>query len=163
MRSTAPHQVRSAATHIPASAIDPRNPFDVHGRMYAYFEAFLEGNGRTSFGQLLQKCLEINEQFGIEDADTMIRRDLINQVHQWRNGHWGLTVATDDTPAKRGASGRLHCGEIDNVIYEVTHIKGKSWKKFLAELTPGQRMWKMPVDSTCRCPFANATIIIIQQ
>ena len=131
-RSKGVHARGKPTVPITSLKLDHRNPFDHGSRIHAYFQAFLEGKGKTTYGQMVACCLELGEKFGVEDSEEAIRRDLNNQTHQWRDGKWGLKVTRDDSKCQKGKGGRLAKGEHDNVVFTCVDVEGHPWDEHLA-------------------------------
>jgi hypothetical protein len=131
-RSKGVHSRTKASVPITSLKLDPRNPFGHGSRIHAYFKALLDGNGRATYGQMVAECLSCCEEWGVEDTEKGIRRDLNNQTHQWQKGKWGLLVTRDDSRCQRGRSGRLAKGEHDKVVFTCVAVDGHSWDEHLA-------------------------------
>ena len=108
----------------PARIPDPRNPFDPKSRVHAYFQALLDGNGRATYAEMVERCHE----FRTDDDVMTIRRDLNNQMHSWGQGRWGITVITDDS-AMRRASGERARGCLDRMLLTCTEVNGVPWAR----------------------------------
>lgn len=94
-------------------ALDRRNPFAYGGRIHAFFQAFLNGKGVATLDEMTQACLDLSEAYGITDTKEAIRRDLLNQVWNWSQGKWGLTVTRDPEVRSR---------------YTCIRVQGEPWK-----------------------------------
>jgi hypothetical protein len=112
--------------------LDGRNPFDYGSRIHGYYQALLDDDGTTTYGRMVETCVELSQTFGISDTEAAIRRDLNNQTHQWQDGKWGLLVSRDDSNCRKGKSGRLAKGEHDKVIFSCIEVEGVPWKEHVA-------------------------------
>lgn len=137
-RSKGGSQVRGEPT-IPISEVklDPRNPFEYSGRMHGYFQAFLDGDGKATYGELMASCTSLSEQFGISDRPDAIRRDLNNQTWNWLQGRWGLLVTRDDSMCEKTASGNPTKEYRDLVVFTCVEVQGVPWKEAVGRRRAG--------------------------
>ena len=132
-KSKGKHYRSKPSVPITDLKLDPRNPFDHGSRIHAYFQAMLDNKGRASYGQMVTRCLELTEAYGVtDDNEDLIRRDLNNQTHQWQKGKWGLTVSRDDSKCQKGKGGRLAKGEHDRVVFACTMVGDKPYAEHVA-------------------------------
>ena len=89
------------------------------GRFYCYALVLLDNGGTASFEDLVKGCFKLRtKKFKIEDeTEVGIKRDLTNQVHQWQEGNWGMTVTKDVSDCELDASGKPTRGESGKVKY----------------------------------------------
>lgn len=113
--------------------IDPRNPFDPAGRMHAYFQAFIDGGGVTSYDQLVETCLRISEQAGISDDVAAIKRDLNNQLWNWKHGRWGLLITEDTRRCKRSQLGNLTRKSRNRRRFFCIEVQGIPWNQVVVD------------------------------
>lgn len=107
--------------------LDPRNPFEYAGRMHGYFQAFLDGGGRATYGELMASCLSLSAEFGIVDDEKSIQRDLNNQTWNWQRGKWGLLVTRDDSMCEKTAGGHPVKADRDRVVFTCVEVQGRPW------------------------------------
>lgn len=131
-RSKGEHKRGKPTVPITSLKLDPRNPFGYGSRIHAYFQAFLNGGGKTTYGQMVSSCVALSERIGVEDDEVAIRRDLNNQTHQWQDGKWGLRITRDNSVCQKGPSGRLAKGEHDKVIFTCVEVEGHTWDEHIA-------------------------------
>ena len=137
-RSKGGSQVRGEPT-IPISEVklDPWNPFEYSGRMHGYFQAFLDGSGKATYGELMASCMSLAEQFGISDTKEAIRRDLNNQTWNWLQGKWGLLVTRDDSMCEKTASGNPKKEYRDRVVFTCVEVRGVPWEEAVGRRRSG--------------------------
>ena len=126
-------QVRGIPT-VPISEVklDHRNPFEYKGRMHGYFQAFLDGGGKATYGDLMRSCVRLSDEFGIQDKEKAIQRDLNNQTWNWQQGKWGLLVTKDDSMCQKTAGGHPVKGDRDRVVFTCVEVQGVPWSDAVA-------------------------------
>jgi len=120
-------KVRTPTRIISPSEVDPRNPFSPDFRMHGYFQAFLDGDGTATYGDLIRRCVEMSERFVINDCIESIRRDLNNQTWNWQRGKWGLLVTKDDSMCQKTTGGHIIKSDRDKVTFTCIEVQGRPW------------------------------------
>lgn len=124
-------RTRISTRAISESEVDPRNRFDPEGRLYGYFQAFLDGGGRATYGEIMGSCLRLSAEFGIVDSSKAIQRDLNNQTWNWLQGRWGLLVTRDDSMCEKTCSGCPIKADRDRVEFTCVEVQGKPFAEVM--------------------------------
>lgn len=95
-RNQSPKESSSVKSRVPKGSKHPKtsweNPFGVGSRMAGFYHTFKTLRGRATFDQLLEGCLKYRLQYGIEDNEDLIRKDLASHRSGWLRGKLGLVV-----------------------------------------------------------------------
>lgn len=92
-------------------------------RVCSFFSAIMEGNGRASVRDMIDRCAEERSKNGINDDGSMIRRDLTNWLSRWREGFWGAKVKAY-RPASSLEFAYVECIEVGGI----PAVPGKRWE-----------------------------------